>query len=143
MATKIILKEENIAQQIYFIRGEKVMLDFDLAQLYKVETRALKQAENRNFESFSPDFMFVLTNKEINYLLSQNVIPSKSKFGGALPYAFTELGVTMLSGVLKSKRAREVNIAIMRAFVRMPNCWRRIKIWRLMKKDSGNIKLAM
>ena len=63
--------------------------------------------------------MFVLTNKEVNFLVSQNVIPSKSKFGGAFPYAFTEQGVAMLSGILKSKRAREVNIAIMRTFVRM------------------------
>ena len=90
MTTSIILREENIAQQIYFIRGEKIMLDFDLAQLYQVETRALKQAVKRNLESFPSDFMFVLTGKEIKYMVSQNVIPSKGKFGGALPYAFTE-----------------------------------------------------
>ena len=119
MARGIILNEENIAQRIYFIRGEKVMLDFDLALLYGVETRALKQAVKRNLDSFPPDFMLVLTGKEINYMVSQNVIPSKGRFGGALPYAFTEQGVAMLSSVLKSKRAREVNIAIMRTFVRM------------------------
>src|SRR5262245_61687980 len=95
------------------------MLDFDLAQLYGVETRALKQAVKRNRESFPSDFMFVLNRKEVNYMVSQNVIPSKSKFGGALPYAFTEQGVAMLSGVLKSRKARLVNIAIMRAFVQM------------------------
>ncbi|MEO8147889.1 MAG: ORF6N domain-containing protein [Bacteroidia bacterium] len=119
MTASLILKEENIVQQIHFIRGEKVMLDFDLAQLYQVETRALKQAVKRNLESFPPDFMFVLTIKEISFLVSQNVIPSKSKFGGALPYVFTEQGVAMLSGILKSKRARQVHIAIMRAFVSM------------------------
>ena len=70
-------------------------------------------------DSFPSDFMFVLNAKEIKYLVSQNVIPSKSKLGGALPYAFTEQGVAMLSSVLKSKRARKVNIAIMRAFVQM------------------------
>ncbi len=116
MATSIVLREEKIAQQIYFLRGEKVMLDYDLAQLYQVETRALKQAVKRNMDSFPSDFMFVLNAKEIKYLVSQNVIPSKSKLGGALP---TEQGVAMLSSVLKSKRARKVNIAIMRAFVQM------------------------
>ena len=119
MAAGLVLKEENIVRQIYFLRGEKVMLDFDLAQLYGVETRALKQAVRRNRENFPPDFMFVLNRKEVNKLVSQNVIPSKSKFGGAFPFAFTEQGVAMLSGVLKSRRARLVNIAIMRAFVQM------------------------
>ena len=81
MGSKIILREESITQQIYFIRGEKIMLDFDIAQLYNVETRALKQAVKRNIESFPPDFMFVLTSKEVSALVSQNVIPSKGKFG--------------------------------------------------------------
>ncbi len=77
------------------------MLDFDIAQLYNVETRALKQAVKRNIERFPPDFMFVLTNKVVSVLVSQNVIPSKGKFGGAFPYAFTEQGVAMLSGNTK------------------------------------------
>lgn len=93
------------------------MLDFHLAELYGVETRALKQAVKRNIERFPDDFMFELTKDEINSLVSQNVIPSKSYLGGAVPYAFTETGVAMLSSVLKSKQAVEINIAIMRTFV--------------------------
>ena len=93
------------------------MLDFDLAELYEVETRALKQAVKRNLDRFPMDFMFVLSDKEINELVSQNVIPSKSKMGGSLPFAFTEQGVAMLSSVLKSKKAMQINISIMRAFV--------------------------
>ena len=110
--------EENIVQQIYFIRGEKVMLDFDLATLYGVETKQLKQAVKRNIESFPNDFMFELTSTELENLRSHFVT---SSWGGTryMPMAFTEQGVAMLSSVLKSKRAREVNIAIMRIFVRM------------------------
>jgi len=95
------------------------MLDFDLAALYEVENRALKQAVKRNLDRFPADFMFILSEKEVNLLVSQNVIPSKSYFGGALPYGFTEQGVAMLSSVLKSKKALQVNISIMRAFVMM------------------------
>ena len=93
------------------------MLDYDLAALYEVETRALKQAVRRNLSRFPVDFMFELTNEEVNGLVSHFVIPSKSKFGGALPMAFTEQGLAMLSGILKSNKAIDVNIAIMRAFV--------------------------
>jgi hypothetical protein len=106
-----------IQQKIFEIRGHKIMLDKDLAILYRVETRALKQAVKRNTDRFPKDFMFQLTAKEVDALVSQNVIPSKSIFGGALPFAFTEQGVAMLSSVLKSKKALQVNIAIMRAFV--------------------------
>ena len=113
------IKSENIAQHIYFIRGEKVMLDVDLASLYGVETRVLKQAVRRNINRFPEDFLFKLTNKEINFVVSQNVIPSKSFFGGAQPFAFTEQGIAMLSGILKSERAIQVNISIMRTFVKM------------------------
>jgi guanylate kinase len=113
------IKNENIAECIYFIRGEKVMLDVDLASLYNVETRVLKQAVRRNSERFPNDFMFQLNDKEIDMVVSQNVIPSKSYFGGAKPFAFNEQGVAMLSGVLKSKRAIKVNLAIMRTFVEM------------------------
>ena len=106
-----------IENKIVEIRGVKVMLDFDLAELYEVETRALKQAVKRNLDRFPMDFMFVLSDKEINELVSQNVIPSKSKMGGSLPFAFTEQGVAMLSSVLKSKKAMQINISIVRAFV--------------------------
>ena len=98
-------------------------LDYHLAELYQVETRALKQAVKRNIERFPGDFMFVLTQEEANLLLStgvsQNVIPPAYNFGVAMPMAFTEQGVAMLSSVLRSKVAIEVNISIMRAFVLM------------------------
>ena len=100
-----------------------MMLDYHLAELYQVETRALKQAVKRNIERFPGDFMFVLTQEEANLLLSigvsQNVIPPAYNFGVAMPMAFTEQGVAMLSSVLRSKVAIEVNISIMRAFVLM------------------------
>lgn len=95
------------------IRNQKVMLDFDLAELYETETRILKQAVRRNIERFPRDFMFELTESEIVLLVSQSVIPSKSKLGGAKPYAFTEQGVAMLSSVLNNEKAIEINIAIM------------------------------
>lgn len=99
------------------------MLDYHLAELYQVETRALKQAVKRNIERFPGDFMFVLTQEEANLLLSIGVshfvIPPDYNFGVAMPMAFTEQGVAMLSSVLRSKVAIEVNISIMRAFVLM------------------------
>ncbi|MCW3111671.1 MAG: hypothetical protein JWR18_67 [Segetibacter sp.] len=109
----------QVIEQIYSIRGHKVMLDFDLAMLYNVENRALKQAVRRNRDRFPADFMFELTKVEIENLVSQNVIPTKGRLGGAIPFAFTEQGVSMLSSVLKSKEALHVNISIMRAFVQM------------------------
>lgn len=113
---KLILREAVIASKIITIRDEKVMLDVHLAELYEVETRVLKQAVRRNKERFPDDFMYELTDIEIKDVVSQNVIPSKRHFGGAVPFAFTENGVAMLSSVLNSKRAIEVNIAIMRTF---------------------------
>ena len=112
-----------IQNKIFEVRSCRVMLDYHLAELYQVETRALKQAVKRNIERFPGDFMFVLTQEEANLLLSigvsQNVIPPDYNFGAALPMAFTEQGVAMLSSVLRSKVAIEVNISIMRAFVLM------------------------
>lgn len=112
-----------IQNKIFEVRGCRVMLDYHLAELYQVETRALKQAVKRNIERFLGDFMFVLTQEEANLLLSigvsQNVIPPAYNFGVAMPMAFTEQGVAMLSSVLRSKVAIEVNISIMRAFVLM------------------------
>ena len=112
-----------IQNKIFEVRGCRVMLDYHLAELYQVETRALKQAVKRNIERFPGDFMFVLTQEEANLLLSigvsQNVIPPDYNFGVAMPMAFTEQGVAMLSSVLRSKVAIEVNMSIMRAFVLM------------------------
>ena len=117
---KTLVPIELIASKIYLIRGIKVMLDRDLAELYGVETGALNRAVKRNAERFPEDFMFQLTGEEAELLRCQTGI-SKPGRGGRryLPYAFSEQGVAMLSSVLNSKRAIEVNIAIMRAFVQL------------------------
>ena len=117
MSSAPLLRQVEL--RILLIRRQNVLLDFDLAELYEVETRALKQAVRRNAERFPADFMFELTAAEEKSLVSQNVIPRRGKFGGARPMAFTEEGVAMLSSVLRSQRAVKVNIAIMRAFVRL------------------------
>ena len=137
---KEIIPAEQIALRIRHFRGEKVLLDFDLAKLYSVATKALNQAVKRNRERFPDDFMFQLTTEEVLVLRSQNVtsnlkgaenqeitkdrsqiVTSSKHHGGPRyrPYAFTEEGIAMLSSVLKSKRAVKVNIAIMRAFVKL------------------------
>src|SRR5688572_29993703 len=112
------MQTEGIHNKIYEIRGYKVMLDFDLAELYEVETRILKQADKRNKDIFPRDFMFELTNREFQNLTSQIVI-SSSGWGGLRhkPFAFTERGVTMLANVLKSEKARKISISIVRAFI--------------------------
>jgi hypothetical protein len=130
---KLALNPENIAQLVFFIRGEKVMFDADLAKLYGVSTKALNQAFRRNKLRFPADFVFQLSRSEYNNLKSQIVtsstgetnlrsqIVTSSQHGGRRrpPYAFTEQGVAMLSSVLRSARAVEVNIAIMRTFVQL------------------------
>ena len=119
MKKEPIIPVERIEQSIYLIRGLKVMLDRDLAALYGVETRVLKQAVRRNADRFPDDFMFVLDRQEFANLTSQSVI--SSSWGGLrhAPMAFTEQGVAMLATVLNSKRAIDVNIAIMRTFVKL------------------------
>ena len=108
-----------VAGKILLVRGKKVMLDRDLAELYGVKTIALRQQVKRNKERFPDDFMFHLTKDEAEMLVSQNVIPSAKYFGGFLPYVFTQEGIAMLSSVLTSPKAAKVNIAIMRAFVKL------------------------
>ena len=110
---------EQIKKSILEIRGKKVMLDMVLAIIYEVETRVLKQAVRRNTDRFPDDFMFELNELEMQNLVSQFVIPTLNHYGGAKPFAFTEQGIAMLSSVLKSKKAIQMNIAIMRAFVMM------------------------
>ena len=110
------LPEEAIIRKIYWIRGEKVMLDNDLAFLYGVTTKVLKQAVRRNSARFPEDFMFLLTKDETDSLRSQFVTLKRGEHSKYLPFAFTEQGVAMLSGVLRSPAAVQVNIAIMRAF---------------------------
>lgn len=111
-------KPENLAKLVFLIRGEKVLLDADLADLYGVATKVLNQAVKRNLDRFPEDFMFQLTPEEWGNMRSQIVTTSRRKLS-AVPYAFTEQGVAMLSSVLRSQRAVEVNIAIMRTFVQL------------------------
>ena len=109
---------QNIQSKIYELRGQKIMLDFDLAEMYEVETRALKQAVKRNLDRFPEDFMFQLTKTEWQEVITKcDNLPESIKFSPVTSIAFTEQGVAMLSSVLKSKKALQVNIAIMRAFV--------------------------
>ena len=111
---------ENIQNLIYVIRGQRVMLDFDLAMLYEVETRSLNQSVKRNIKRFPKDFMFQLTEKEWEFISSQFVMTSRMKRPkSALPFVFTELGALMLSSVLRSPVAVETSIKITRAFVAM------------------------
>jgi hypothetical protein len=119
LETIALTPEELIDRRIYLIRDQRVMLDRDLAVLYDVKPIALRQQVKRNMNRFPRDFMLHLTARETKGLVSQNVIADGRSLGGARPYAFTEQGVAMLSSVLTSKRAVQVNIAIMRAFVRM------------------------
>lgn len=112
-----------IQNKIFEVRGYRVMTDFHLAELYQVETRVLKQAVRRNLERFPPDFMFELTKEEsislINIGVSQSVISPDYNIGSSKTFVFTEQGVAMLSSVLRSKIAIEINISIMRAFVNL------------------------
>lgn len=108
-----------IERKIYFIRNQNVILDKDLAELYDVKPIRLREQVKRNIKRFPKDFMFQLDAGEINFMVSQNAIPSRKHLGGHHPYVFTEQGVAMLSSVLNSERAIQVNIAIMRAFVRL------------------------
>ena len=120
MENKLSVSEELLVQSIFLIRGKKVMLDFDLAILYGLETRSLKQQVKRNQERFPIDFMFQLTKIEWAELITIcDKFPEKIRHYPLPPLAFTEQGVAMLSSVLHSKRAIHVNIAIMRAFVNL------------------------
>ena len=114
---KIIIPDEIITNKIYFIRNTKVMLDRDLAELYNVDSRALRQQVKRNIDKFPEHFMFRLTEIEVELMVSQNAIPSKKVLGGSLPYAFTEHGILQLSNVIKSERATQMSIKIIEIFV--------------------------
>ena len=119
MEQEVQINSDNITSRIYFIRGEKVILDFDLAALYNIESKRLKAAVRRNIKRFPGDFMFELTKEEYYSLRTQNASLKRGEHIKYMPYAFTEQGVAMLSGILNSERAINVNIAIMRAFVQM------------------------
>ena len=109
---------DSVARHIQMLRGHRVMLDRHLAELYGVRPLRLREQVKRNIERFPGDFMFQLTVAEAQFLVSQNAIPSWKQLGGSLPYVFTQEGVAMLSSVLRGERAVQVNIQIMRAFVR-------------------------
>ncbi len=146
-----LLEPVQIESMIYEIRGQKVMLDRDLAKLYQVETRTLNQAVKRNMKRFPEDFMFQLNSEEYEILMSQFVI---SSWGGTrkLPYAFTEQGLAMLSGLLNSDIAINVNIAIMRTFVSIRKQFYmtqyfnfeleaiKVKMERLERNDEDNLE---
>ena len=113
-----LIPDETLISRIYFIRNQKVMLDFDLAALYGVETKVLKQSVRRNLRRFPTDFMFELTKEELEFLRSQ-IVTSKIMSTRYMPMAFTEHGVLMLSSTLKSEKAIDINIQIMRIFTKM------------------------
>ena len=144
--SKAVVKvpDEIIMNQIYYIRGQKVMLDKDLADLYDVDTRNLNKAVKRNIKRFPDDFMFQLTTEEFKNLMFQF---GTSSWGGTrkMPFAFTEQGVAMLSGILSSERAIAVNIQIMRIFTRIrqmlsDNTELRLEIEKIKKKMDNHDK---
>jgi hypothetical protein len=130
---KIIIPDEIITNKIYFIRNTKVMLDRDLAELYNVEPRRLREQVKRNIDKFPEHFMFRLTEIEVELMVSQNAIPSRQVLGGSLPYVFTEHGILQLSNVVKSERATEMSIKIIEIFVSL----------REFLTDSLNVKLEI
>jgi hypothetical protein len=114
----VIMEIQTLKNKIYQVRGQNVLFDFDLSALYETETRILKQAVNRNIDRFPEDFMFQLTKIEWQEVITNcDNLPLTAKYSPSRPYAFTEQGVAMLSSVLKSKKAIDVNISIMRTFV--------------------------
>jgi hypothetical protein len=116
---KILIPDEVVMSKIFVIKGEKVMLDRDLAELFDVKAIRLREQVKRNSEKFPRHFMFQLTKEEAEVMVSQNAIPSKKHLGGALPYVFTEHGILQLSNVLKSGRALQMSIRIIEVFVKM------------------------
>lgn len=113
------IRESEIISKIIILRGEKVMLDKDLAVLYGVQAIRLREQVKRNIERFPSNFMFQLTEKEVEEMVSHFAIPSKSHFGGSLPYVFTEHGVLMLANVLRSNQAIKMSIRIIEIFIKM------------------------
>ena len=115
----LIIPDELVMNKIYLIRGQKVMLDKDLAVLYDIQAIRLREQVKRNINRFPENFMFQLSEKETELMVSQNAIPSRKHLGGSLPYVFTEHGVLMLANILKSERAMLVSIRVIEIFVKM------------------------
>jgi len=144
--TTLIVPDDIILDKIYYIRGQKVILDRDLAKLYNVETKVLKQSVKRNSTRFPPDFMFEMTKYELENWRSQIVTSNSDKMGlRHSPFCFTEQGVAMLSSILNSERAIKVNIQIIRVFTRIrqmlfDNTELRLAIDEIRKKTENNTK---
>ena len=119
MKTSLLVNEENIFDKIYIIRDIKVMLDRDLAEMYGVKAIRLREQVKRNLERFPEHFMFQLSEEEVDFMVSQNAIPSRQHLGGTLPYAFSEHGILMLANVLKSDQAISMSIKIIEVFIKI------------------------
>jgi hypothetical protein len=129
----ILIPDERIIDKIYLIRGQKVMLDRDLADLFSVKAIRLREQVKRNPDKFPEHFMFQLTDKEVEIMVSQNAIPSKKHLGGSLPFVFSEYGVLQLANVLKSNTAVQMSIKIIEIFVR----------FRQMLSDTLSLKIEI
>lgn len=145
MNNKNLIPDELITSKIYLIRGQNIMLDRDLATLYKVKNIRLREQVKRNIEKFPKHFMFRLTKQEVELMVSQFAIPSKKYLGGSLPYAFTEHGVLQLANVLRSVRATQMSIKIIELFVKMReiftnNSSLKLEIEEIKKKTSHQDK---
>lgn len=145
MSEKSIIPNEVITNKIYLIRGQKVMLDRDLAELYDVKNIRLREQVKRNMEKFPEHFMFRLTETETDFMVSQNAIPSKKHLGGSLPYVFTEHGILQLANVLTGDRATQMSIRIIEVFVQMrealtDNLSLKLDIEEIKKKLSSHSK---
>jgi len=151
---ELMITDELVMNKIYFIRGQKVMLDRDLAELYDIKSIRLREQVKRNINRFPGNFMFQLSEKEVNAMVSQNAIPSRKHLGGFLPYAFTEHGILMLANVLRSERAIQVSIQIIEIFVKIremllthkdillhPDSYREEKIEKKLTSHDGDIAL--
>jgi len=131
--SSLMIPDERILSKIYLIRGQKVMLDRNLAELFSVKAIRLREQVRRNPDKFPEHFMFQLTKTEVEIMVSQNAIPSKKHLGGSLPFAFSEYGVLQLANVLKSNTAVQMSIKIIEIFVRI----------RQMLTDTLNLKLEI
>jgi len=145
--SKDLIPQEIIENKIFILRGKKVMIDWDLARLYEVETKRLNEQVKRNLRRFPPDFMFQLAEKEKNELVAKSDRFKSLKHSSAMPFAFTENGVAMLSSVLNSERAVDVNIQIMRTFNRLKDLIASHKelaarLDELEKKYDGQFKIV-
>ncbi len=116
---QVIIPDETVMAKIFLIRGQKVMLDRDLAELYEVKAIRLREQVKRNIEKFPAHFMFQLSGKETENMVSQNAIPSKQHLGGSFPYVFSEHGVLQLANVLRSAKATQMSVRIIEVFVKM------------------------